>query len=382
MIQSPEHMQQKSFTVDRLFLIITGILLGSGLLFFLSASLSLLGSHSGDVSRILLSQIALGLIGGIVGAFLVIKIPLKYVKKYALPIFVFSLCITALVLVPGIGVRSGGAARWLNLGFVSFQPAEILKYATVIYYAAWLAYVDKKEKTIWYTLTPFLAILGIVGGILLAQPDTDSFLIIAIACMAMYFVSGAKWKHIFLFLGIGLALGVGLILTRPYLLDRLHTFIDPTRDPHGSSWQVQQSLIAVGSGSITGRGFGQSIQKFKYLPEPLSDSIYAVMAEEFGFIGAVGLVILYISFGLRGYVIAMKTNEGFHRYIVVGIVSLILFQSLLNIASTIALFPLSGLPLVFVSHGGTALFFALLAVGLVLNISQYQKTVILPVKRH
>lgn len=375
-------MQQKSFPVDRLFLIITGILLGSGLLFFLSASLSLLGSHSSQTSHILLSQIVLGLIGGIIGAYLVIRLPLKYVKKYALPMAIVSILLCAIVLVPGIGVRSGGAARWLNLGFVSFQPVEILKYTIVIYYAAWLSYADKKEKTIWYTLLPLLLILGVIGGILLAQPDTDNFMIIAITCILMYFVSGAKWKHILIFFVIGLVVGGGLIMTRPYILGRLETFLDPTRDPHGSSYQVQQGLIAVGSGQITGRGFGQSIQKYKYLPEPLSDSIYAVMAEEFGFVGALGLVILYICFGLRGYVIAIKTNENFHRYIVVGIVSLILFQSLLNIASTIALFPLSGLPLVFVSHGGTAMFFALLAVGLVLNISKYQKTVALPVKRH
>ena len=133
---------------------------------------------------------------------------------------------------------------------------------------------------------------------MLAQPDTDNFMIIAISCIVMYFVSGAKWKHILLFAGIGLLLGGALIMTRPYILDRLNTFLDPSKDPLGSSYQVQQALIAVGSGNVTGRGFGQSIQKFKYLPEPLSDSIYAVMAEEFGFVGALGLVLLYIFFGL------------------------------------------------------------------------------------
>lgn len=374
-------MKQKIFSVDKLFLIIVGILIGSGLLFFLSASLSLLGSHSGELSRILMSQILLGLVGGIIGAYIAIKIPLKYVKQYALPMAIGSLLLTAIVLIPGVGVRAGGAARWIDLGFVSFQPVEILKYTIIIYYAAWLSYADKLEKNIWHTLVPLLVILGLVGGILLAQPDTDNFMIIAISCIIMYFVSGAQWKHILLFGVIGLLMGGALIMTRPYILDRLTTFLDPSHDPLGSSYQVQQALIAVGSGNIAGRGFGQSIQKFKYLPEPLSDSIYAVMAEEFGFIGAVGLVLLYLFFGLRGYVIAMKTNDTFHRFIVVGIVSLILFQSLLNIASTIALFPLSGLPLVFVSHGGTALFFALIAIGLVLNISQYQKTVTLPIKR-
>jgi len=182
-------------------------------------------------------------------------------------------------------------------------------------------------------------------------------------------------------LGMGIILGGALIMTRPYILDRLTTFLDPSHDPLGSSYQIRQSFIAVGSGELFGRGFGQSVQKFNYLPEPLGDSIYAVMAEEFGFLGAFVLVILYLLFGLRGYVIAQNTTDHFSRYVVVGIISLILFQSLLNIASAIGLFPVSGLPLVFVSHGGTALFFALLAIGLVLNISQYQKTVTLPVKR-
>lgn len=374
-------MKTKTFSVDKTFLIITGILLVFGLLVFLSASLSLLGSKTGEVWKILLSQVGLGLFGGIIGAYIVTRVPLKYLKSLALPMVVVGLLLTALVLVPGIGVRSGGAVRWINLGFISFQPVEILKYTIIIYYAAWLAYSEPYRENIKYTLLPLLVILGIVGAILLAQPDTDNLMIIIMTCMLMYFISGAPWKHI---IGItlgGIALGGILILNRPYIFDRLTTFLDPTHDPLGSSYQVQQGLIAVGSGKIAGRGFGQSIQKFKYLPEPLSDSIYAVMSEEFGFIGAVTLIILYICFGLRGFVIATRTNDSFHKYVVVGIVSLILFQSLLNIASTIALFPLSGLPLVFVSHGGTALFFACLAVGVVLNISQYQKTVTLPIKR-
>lgn len=373
-------MTQKKFTVDKLLLILTGMLIGFGLLFFLSASLSLLGSK-GELSRVLLTQILLGLVGGSIGAYVMTKIPLKYLRTYALPIAIFSLLLTASVLIPGIGVKIGGAARWIDLGFISFQPAEILKYTIVIYYAAWLAYNEKKEKTIWNTLLPLGVLLGVVGGILLAQPDTDTFMIIAITCIVMYFLSGAKWKHILILISTGLLLGVILIMTRPYILSRLTTFMNPSHDPLGSSYQIQQSLIAVGSGGLTGRGFGQSVQKFKYLPEPLSDSIYAVMAEEFGFMGTISLILVYLFFGMRGYVIAIRTHDIFYRFVVVGIISLILFQSLLNIASTIGLFPLSGLPLVFVSHGGTALFFALLSIGIVLNISQYQKTVTLPIRQ-
>jgi cell division protein FtsW len=268
-----------------------------------------------------LSQIGLGLIGGIIGAYIITKVPLKYLKSLALPMAIVGILLTALVLVPGIGMKSGGAVRWIDLGFISFQPVEILKYTIIIYYAAWLAYSEPFRDNIKYTLLPLMMILGIVGGILLAQPDTDNFMIIVVTCMLMYFISGAPWKHIIGILVAGVALGGILILNRPYILDRLTTFMDPTHDPLGSSYQVQQGLIAVGSGKLSGRGFGQSIQKYKYLPEPLSDSIYAVMSEEFGFIGSVLLIVIYICFGLRGYVIASRTNDTFHKHVVVGIVS-------------------------------------------------------------
>jgi cell division protein FtsW len=288
-------MMKKTFSVDKLFLIITAILMGFGLLVFLSASLSLLGSKTGEVWKTLLSQIGLGLIGGIIGAYIITKVPLKYLKSLALPMAIVGILLTALVLVPGIGMKSGGAVRWIDLGFISFQPVEILKYTIIIYYAAWLAYSEPFRDNIKYTLLPLMMILGIVGGILLAQPDTDNFMIIVVTCMLMYFISGAPWKHIIGILVAGVALGGILILNRPYILDRLTTFMDPTHDPLGSSYQVQQGLIAVGSGKLSGRGFGQSIQKYKYLPEPLSDSIYAVMSEEFGFIGSVLLIVIYFA---------------------------------------------------------------------------------------
>ena len=373
-------MNEKRFSIDRPLLILAITLIGSGLLFFLSASLSLLDKKE-ELSRIITTQIFLGLVGGSISAYIVTKIPLKYLKSIAFPFVVISIILTALLFVPGVGVKISGATRWINLGFISFQPAEILKYAIVIYYAAWLAYSEKKEKTIWNTLIPILVVLGVTGGLLLFQPDTDTFLIISITCIAMFFLSGAKWKYILGLFAIGIILGGILIAYRPYIFSRITTFMNPNHDPLGSSYQIRQSLIAVGSGGMTGRGFGQSVQKFKYLPEPLSDSIYAVVSEEFGFIGSIGLVIVYILFGLRGYVIAIRTNDTFHKFVVVGIVSLVVLQSLLNIASTIALVPLSGLPLVFVSHGGTALFFSLISLGIILNISQYQKTIKLPIHR-
>jgi cell division protein FtsW len=369
-------MKARNFPIDKTFTIILGIILILGALIFLSASLTLLGESS-VLIRLIGMQLVFGLGGGIIGAYVMSRIPLAWVKKYALPFAILGVILTLLVFV--VGTSTKGAVRWINLGVFSFQPAEILKYSLIIYYAAWLSFAQKKQESIWHTFIPLLLIIGVAAGVLLAQPDTDNFLVIAVTCVAMYFVSGGKWKHLMILIGIGAILGAGLIFTRPYIMDRITTFLNPSLDQRGSSWQINQSLIAVGSGGLTGRGFGQSIQKFRYLPEPLSDSIYAVAAEEFGFVGSMILILLYMSLAFRGYVIAMKTNDLFSRYLVVGVITIIIFQSFLNIASTIGLFPLSGLPLVFISHGGTSLLFSLLAMGLVLNVSRYQKTVTLPV---
>jgi cell division protein FtsW len=164
-----------------------------------------------------------------------------------------------------------------------------------------------------------------------------------------------------------------LAFVRPYVMERIKTFINPSSDPRGSSYQLQQSLIAIGSGGAFGRGLGQSVQKFNYLPEPQGDSIFAVIGEEFGFLGTTLLLTLYVFFAIRGFKIALRAPDTFSRYLVVGLVTLLTAQSFLNIASLVGLFPLTGVPLVFISHGGTALMVALGAVGIILNVSRYTK---------
>ena len=187
----------------------------------------------------------------------------------------------------------------------------------------------------------------------------------------MALAAGMRVRHIFFFcLAVALGLAV-LALTRPYLLDRVTTFMHPVGDPTGSGYQIKQSLIAVGSGGWFGRGFGQSVQKFHYLPEPTGDSIFSVAAEEFGFVGSVAIIGLFVLFALRGFHIAARAPDRFGGLTVVGIVILIITQSFLNIASMVGLVPLTGEPLVFISHGGTALLFALAGVGMVLNISRF-----------
>lgn len=355
--------------VDKIFLWITVTLVVVGLFVFLSASFSAFANID-KFKGILFNQLVLGLVGGIILLLITMRIPLEYYKKYSLWLYVLGVICLLLVFIPGIGISHGGAKRWVSVLGFSFQPVELAKYVTIIYIAAWLSFAKQKIQTITQGLIPFMVMIGIVGVLLLAQPDTDSFMIIGIAAGVMYFVSGARLRDIGIMFLMALVAGGALIAMRPYLLSRIQVFLDPSRDALGSSYQVQQQLIAVGSGQLTGRGFGQSIQKFKYLPEPLGDSIFSVVGEEFGFIGSVVIIIVYLLFFLRGVMIAMRTKDTFAKLLVLGIICLITFQSYLNIASSIAVFPLGGLPLIFMSHGGTALAFALGAVGIVLGISR------------
>ncbi len=369
--------------VDKIFLWITAALVVVGLFVFLSASFSVFG-NADKFKGILFNQLILGLLGGAVLLLVTMRIPIEFYKKYSLWLYVLGVICLLLVFIPGVGTSYGGAKRWVSVLGFSFQPVELAKYVTIIYIAAWLSYAKQRIQTITQGLIPFMVMIGIVGALLLLQPDTDSFLIIAAAATTMYFVSGARWRDIGIMFLAGVVAGGPLIAMRPYLLSRIQVFLDPSRDALGSSYQVQQQLIAVGSGQLTGRGFGQSIQKFKYLPEPLGDSIFSVVGEEFGFIGSLVIIIMYLLFFLRGIMIAMRVKDSFAKLLTIGIVCLIVFQSYLNIASNIAVFPLGGLPLIFMSHGGTALAFALGAVGIVLGISrgaQAPKPTAAPVSR-
>ena len=362
---------KKYFAFDNILFTFTLTLIVIGIFVFLSASFSAFG-NAREFEGLIFNQLGLGLCGGMVLALVMLRIPYEHLKKYAIWLYGLGIVLLVLVFAPHIGFSHGGASRWLSLGPLSFQPVEFAKYATVVYVAAWLSAVKQNITSMSQGLLPFCIIVGVVGVLLIAQPDTDSFLIILITCLMMYLLAGARWRDIGIMFLIGIVAGAGLIAMRPYLLSRIKSFIDPSRDALGASYQVQQQLIAVGSGKITGRGFGQGIQKFKYLPEPLGDSIFSVVGEEFGFIGSVVIILIYLLFFFRGMLVATRTKDLFGKYLVVGIVGIIVFQSFLNIASAIAVFPLGGLPLMFISHGGTALAFAIGAMGIVLNVSKDQ----------
>ncbi len=360
--------------VDTIFLGLIITLLILGVCMFVSASLGILVKNEAKFYGVILSQLVLGLGGGLAALFFALKIPYTFWKKYSLVIFIASLLLTGLVFVPGLGFSHGGARRWISILGTSFQPVEFLKLGFIMYFATGLSLIKNKIKDTRFGLIPLILSVCAVALVLIPQPDTKSFILILCAAVAMSLISGVQWKYILGVVVLGVIGFAILISFKPYLLARVKTFIDPSYDPAGSSYQLKQSLIAIGSGGLSGRGFGQSIQKFSYLPEPQGDSIFAVIGEEFGFIGTTVIVLLFTAFALRGLRIASRSPDQFSRLLVSGIVILFMFQAFLNIASLIGLFPLTGVPLIFISHGGTDLLVTLFAMGIVLNISRHQTT--------
>jgi cell division protein FtsW len=339
---------------DTAFLVSVIALAVVGLVIFSSASLGLLARDGVDYKGVLLTQLVLGFGLGFVLMAVMYRIPYQVWQKYAFYIFIAAWILTALVFIPGIGFSHGGATRWIDLGFITFQPSELLKIAFVIYFATWLSGIREDVKTWQWGFLPLAVLIGICGLLLLFQPDTDSFVLIALTGAVMFFAAGARLTHIAIMGAGGVVMLAGLIIMRPYLLQRILTFVNPSADSLTSSYQLQQSLIAIGSGGMFGRGFGQSIQKFNFLPEPIGDSIFAVAAEEFGFVGAALLVLLFV------------------------IIFMIITQSLLNMGAMLGVVPLAGMPLIFISHGGTALMLNLAQIGIVLNISKHMRKIPTP----
>jgi cell division protein FtsW len=359
--------------VDKFFLIIIFILVLFGVAMFVSASLGVLAKNQKIFYSILFNQLVLGFGIGTVFMYICSKINYKFWRNFSFIIFLGSILLTAAVFIPHFGWSHGGAQRWIQLGPVSFQPVEFLKFGFVIYFSAWLSWVKTRVEDFRFGILPFGIMLAVIAFVLFKQPDTKSFILITATGVSMLFLSGVPVKYI---LGIGFgvaALLAGLVFLTPYLQARVQTFLHPSADAQGSSYQIQQSLIALGSGGLFGRGYGQSVQKFSYLPEPQGDSIFAVTGEELGFVGGLVTIILYIIFMLRGFRIAGRAPDLFGGLLVYGIVILITVQSFMHIASVTGVFPLTGVPLVFMSQGGTSLMVYMAAIGIVLNVSKFQK---------
>ena len=362
-------------SIDRTLLILSIVLVVVGFFIFSSASLGLLARDGARFSSIAMNQLLFGVLGGGISLFITSSIHYRVWRQFAFYFFLVSVILTILVFVPWLSFEHGGARRWIQIGSLTFQPAELLKVTFIIYMATWLSGMKKNVQDFMSGTLPFVGFLGGTGILLLLQPDTDTFLILALASIAVFITAGGRIRDVFLMALAGVVLIAILALARPYVKDRIMTFVDPSRDPQGAGYQIKQSLIAVGSGSIFGRGYGQSIQKFEYLPEPIGDSIFAVYSEEFGFVGSTLLIALFSIFTFRAFRIATRAPDLFGMLLVVGLATLIISQAFLNIAAMLALAPLSGLPLPFISHGGTALLVTLASVGIILNVSKYQKRI-------
>lgn len=358
---------------DTILLVITGILLIIGLFMIASASPVMSSSRFGDAYFFLKNQVV-GL--GIGAAALLISMRIHYTfwKKIAPFLLIISLLLMVLVFVPGIGMTLKGASRWIHIGAITLQPAEILKFAFIAYLASWLVARQKDIKGFASGFIPFLVMLGIISVFFILQPDISTLGVLSISASLLYFSGGGKWSQIGILLLIGiLAFGV-IVFTQPYRFDRLLVFLKPNHDLQGIGYQLHQGLIALGSGGFWGKGFGMSRQKFNYLPEATGDSIFAIFGEEFGFFGIVILIGLFLIFFWRGIRIAHQAPDAFGRYLATGLTLLIIIQAFINMAAISGLVPLTGLPLSFISFGSSALVMNLAEVGILMNISKYTRT--------
>ncbi len=291
---------------------------------------------------------------------------LDYKKLYnlAIPILLISILLLIAVFVPGIGVYLLGAHRWVNFKFFTLQASEFAKLSLSIYLAAWFS---KKEKG---RLPAFLLLLGLVLLLIVLEPDLGTAIIILSQALTIYFLSGASILQLVSLAPIFAVLGFLATKLVPYRAQRFSTFLTPNQAPADYSYHVKQLLIALGSGGLTGVGIGNSLQKYAYLPENTTDSIFAIIAEEIGFIGSIAVIALYVLLVFAGFRIALKAKDTFGKLLAGGIITSIAFQTLINLASQTALLPLTGIPLPFVSYGGSALIVNLCSIGILLNISK------------
>lgn len=322
------------------------------------------------MSSVVFSHLVLGVGLGLVGLAIGVSIDYRHWKRFAPYIYALALIATAAVFLPYIGFAHGGARRWLLIAGFSFQPSEILKIASVMLAAAYFSSFKQHVETFTYGLGGFLALLLLPALVLVNQPDIGTLGIISISVAAIFFTAGASWKQIGAVLCIGIiALGT-LTYAKPYIRDRVTTFFHPAQGQQAEGYQIRQSLIAIGSGGLSGRGFGQGVQKFTYLPEPMGDSIFAVAGEELGFLGAFGIVALFLMFSLRGFLVASRSSDMFGALLAVGISTYLGIEAFINIAAMLGVAPLTGIPLTFISQGGSAMLVSLASAGVLLSISR------------
>jgi cell division protein FtsW len=356
---------------DLILLLVTLLLVTIGTVMIYSSS-SILAAEKYHDGQFFLKKQAFFLVLGLIVMILLAKITYYKLRKLAWPAVALSALFLLLMWVPHLGVRAGGAVRWLNLGVFSFQVSEMVKVALILFLAHFLTDRAKRVREFKQGLLIPLAVMGGLIGLIVLQPDFGTTVIIAAIGFLMIYLAGGRLLHLGALVAAFIPVALWLLLHKSYRLARLTAFLDPWKDPRHSGFQIIQSLISFGSGGVGGVGIGDGMQKLFYLPEPHTDFILSVIAEESGFIG-VGLVLfLYIVLIVRGFQIALKAPDMFGNLLASGLTMMLALEAVINIAGVMGLIPLKGLALPFLSYGGTSLIMSMAAVGILLNISSYE----------
>lgn len=368
-------MSKKSAHGTDYFLIaLLGVILLFGLIMLSSASTAVAYQRFQDNYYYLKHQLIFGVAPGLLLFLIFSKIDYRFWRRLAFPALIAAIVLLVAVFLPGLGFSFGGATRWIKVGSVIFQPAEAVKLAFLIYLASWLEKRGEKGvRDFSYGLIPFITVLGLIMLLVAMQPDIGTMSIIVLASLTVYFVAGAQIKHLAGLSVLGVVLFFILVKIAPYRAARLTVFLNPELDPQGIGYHINQALLAVGSGGLFGLGLGLSRQKHLYLPEVIGDSIFAIIAEELGFIFVTGLVLLFSLLVYRGLKIAREAPDFFGRYLAVGIVAWVGWQVIINIGAMIGFLPLTGLTLPFISYGSSSLVVLMIAMGILVNISKQAK---------
>jgi cell division protein FtsW len=365
-------MQHRSSSFDLPLLLIVSAIILFGLIMLWSASAPSGYEQFSDSYYFLKHQIIFGLIPGVAFLLVFARVPYTFWQKHAWNLLILSIILLVLVFIPGFSAGIGTAHSWISIGGVfSLQPSEIVKLSFLFYLAAWLGSRDERGvKDIHAGFIPFLAVLGAMMLLMVFQPDIGTMSIIAVMALVVYFVAGAPLAYVLGLIATGIGALTLLISVAPYRAARLTTFLNPELDPQGVGYHINQALLAIGSGGFFGVGYGHSRQKFQYLPEVAGDSIFAVIGEELGFLFSLLVIVAFLVLLWRLIDIAGRAPDKFGKYVTVGIAAWICFQAFVNISSMVALMPMTGIPLPFISYGGTSLAISMAAIGVVLNISK------------
>lgn len=368
-------MQSRGHQPDYFLVGIIAVMVLFGLTMLSSAGAPMSYQKFGDPYYFVKHQIISGLIPGLILFYFFSRFHYERFKKIAFLLLIGSVVLLTLVFIPGLGVVYNNSRSWLNIFGFSVQPAEVVKLSFLIYLAAWLnGRGERRVQDFRTSFLPFICSLGIISFLMLLQPDLGTLSIIVISSVVVYFVGGGSIKHLAMIAGAGVIGLLALVKIAPYRMNRFTAFLHPEGDPQGITYHLWQALIAVGSGGFLGLGLGHSRQKFSYLPEVTGDSIFAVIGEELGFVITSLFVVLLLLFAYQGIKLAKNAPDKFSRLLVVGIISWLIFQSFINICGMLAILPMTGVPLPFVSSGGTALMMSLAAAGILVNVSRFSKT--------